>query len=47
MDLYFFSGSEVYLKWTFKMYIFIAKLKSIFEVDFLNLQTYSQCQKYT
>ena len=38
MHFYFFSDSEVYVKKTFKIYIFIVKLRSIIEVDFLNLQ---------
>ena len=40
--LYFFFGSEVYLKEFFKIYWFVVKLKSILEVDFLNLQIYIQ-----
>ena len=42
MHLYFFSDSDVYLKYTFKIYVFIVKLRSILEVDFLNLQIYIQ-----
>ena len=42
MQLYFFSNSEVYLKYAFKIYVFIVKLRSILEVDFLNLQIYTQ-----
>ena len=45
--LYFFYGSKVYLKQTFKIYVFLVKLRSILEADFLNLQIYIQSQKYT
>ena len=46
MYLYLFSGSEVCLKKTFKIYVFLVKLKTILEVGFLNLQVYIQSQKY-
>ena len=36
MHLYFSPDSEVYLKKTFKIYVFIVKIRSILEVDFLN-----------
>ena len=40
--MYLFSDSEVYLKQNFKIYVVVAKLRSILEVDFLNLQIYIQ-----
>ena len=33
--MHLFSNSYVYLKWIFKIYVFMCKLRSIFEVDFL------------
>ena len=38
--MYLFSDSEVYLKQTFKTYVFIVKLSSILEEDFLNIFTF-------
>ena len=37
MHLYFFSDSQVYLKKTFKIYVFAAKFRNILEIDFLGL----------
>ena len=42
----FFDESEVYLKWTYKTYVFIVKFWSIYEVHFLNLCIYVLTQKY-
>ena len=44
--MYFFSNWEVYLKWTFNTDVFTFKLRSILEVDFLNLCIYVQIQKH-
>ena len=41
------SNSEVHLKQTFKIDVFICKIRSILEVDFQNLCIYVQTQKYT
>ena len=43
--MYLSSNSEVYLKQTFNIDVFIFKLRSILEVDFLNLSIYFQTQK--
>ena len=43
--MYLSSNSEVYLKQTFNIDVFIFKLRSILEVDFLNLSIYVQTQK--
>ena len=40
MHLYFFSNSEVYLKKTFKICVFVDKLSNILEIDFLSLWIY-------
>ena len=45
--MYLFSNSEVYLRWTFFTYIFMFKLRSILQRDFLNRCIYFQTQKYT
>ena len=45
--MYIFSNSEVHLKWIFWIYVFMFKLRSILQVDFLNWCIYFQIQKYT
>ena len=44
--MYLSSNFEVYLKQTFNIDVFILKLWSVLEVDFLNLWIYVQTQKY-
>ena len=43
--MYWSSNFEVYLKHTFNIDVFVFKLWSIFEVDFLNFWFYVQTQK--
>ena len=45
--MYFFSNLEVYLKQSFNIDVFILKVRSRLEVDFLNLFIYLQTLKYT
>ena len=44
--MYISSHPEVYLKQTFNIDVFVLKLRSILEVDVLNLWIYVQTQKY-
>ena len=45
--MHLISNSEVYLTWTFKIYVLMLKIRIILHVDFLNWCTYFQTQKYT
>ena len=45
--MYILSNSEVYLKQAFNIDVFILRLCSILEVDFLNLGISFKTQKYT
>ena len=45
--MYFFSNLEVCLKYTFNIDVFILKLRSILELNSLNLCMYLHILKYT
>ena len=45
--MYIYSNVEVYKKQIFQIDVFLSQLRSILELDFLNLCIYCHTQKYT